>query len=135
MPEGNDVRLHLTRQGVAFLPEIPTQSGSRLTGTLVRKDDDQILVRVPMAVQQDGLMTRTLGQEVSIPARDIVQVERRQFNRARTGVAAAGGAVAVATLIAAFLKSQSQSLDPRPGEEEGPGIHGRWFQVVAFPIR
>jgi hypothetical protein len=135
VPEGNDVRLYLTRQGVAGLPEIPTQSGPRLTGTLVRKDNDQILLRVPVAVQQDGLMTRTLGQDVRIPASDIVQLERRSFNRARTGFAVAGGAVAVVGLIAAFVKSQPQNVDPRPGDEEGPGVHGRWFQLVTFPVR
>jgi hypothetical protein len=135
VPEGEDVRLELTRRAVSTLPEIPKQSGSTLTGTLVRKDDEQIRVRVPIAVRQDGLLTRSLEQEVRIAAGDIVHIERREFNRVRTGVAVLSGAAAVAVLVGSFLASRPPDPAVPSEEEEGSGIRLLRFLAFSFSIR
>lgn len=110
VPPGRDVRVEMTRLGFAALPEIPGQSGPRLVGTIAGRDDEQLRLRVPIAVLQDG---SALRQEVVIPARDILRAEIREVNRTRTGIVIATG---LATGVALYL-----SLDrgrPFTGEEE-----------------
>jgi hypothetical protein len=121
VPQGQEVRLHLTRQGLAALPEIPNQAGLTLTGKLVESGEDRLRVRVPIAIQQDAIVTRTLGQELVIPANAIVQVERRTFNRGRSALVLLGGAVVAAVAYASFRDSgpESPDLPGEPGEPEG----------------
>lgn len=119
VPEGDAVRLHLTGQGLVDLPELPVQGGSALKGTLMRWDDEQLLVRVRIAEQQDGLLTRDLGRDVAIPASRIARLERRELNRFRTGLAVAGGAGIVAVLLRMFSDVHSEGdADPMPHPAE-----------------
>jgi hypothetical protein len=121
VPEGQEVRLHLTRQGLADLPDILNQAGLTLTGKLLESGDDRLLVRVPIAVQQDALVTRTLGQDLVIPARSIVQIERRALDRGRSALVLVGGAVAAAVAFASFRDSgpDGPGIPREPGEPEG----------------
>ena len=75
LQEGRQVRVQMTRQGFAALPEIPHQSGPRLAGTLVSRSDDQLRLLVTVAV--DG-QNKSLGQQLVIPASDVVRYERRE---------------------------------------------------------
>jgi hypothetical protein len=121
VPAGDDVRVHLTRQGIANLPELPTQKGPTLTGKLLSTDGEQLRVRAPVALQQDGLVTRPLGQEVMIPAGEVLLIERRVFNRTRSSIAVGVGAVALAIAIASFHDSDPRTPETpeRPREPEG----------------
>jgi hypothetical protein len=133
VPEGADVRVHMTRLGFATLPEIPNESGPSLAGTLVRRTDDQILLRVPVATPPGGL-GGTIGQEVVIPTRDVVRFERREFNASRTGLTAAGGLLTAVVLYLSFEKGNPPNPDePEPPEEEG--FTGRLARIVLFSIR
>jgi hypothetical protein len=133
VPAGDDVRVHLTRQGIADLSELPIQIGSTLTGTLLSTDGEQLRVRAPVALQQDGLVTRSIGQEVMIPARAVVLIERRVFNRTRSSIVLGVGAAALALAIVSFQDSDPRSPETqgRPQEPEGP------LRIIrfAFPIR
>src|SRR5687767_3474052 len=79
---GTDVRVYLTREGLADLPEVLEHNGPFLKGTLLRREDERVLVRVPIAARQDGFYTSTVGQDVSVAAGQIVQLERRRLDRA-----------------------------------------------------
>lgn len=129
VPEGADVRLHLTRQGVADLPEIPGQEGEVVAGTLLRRSDGQVQLRVPIRVRNQGFPTQEFSQEVGVPARDIVVVEERRLSRARTGLLVAGGLAAVVLAITSFddgRQDQSPQIPPPP--EEGIRI-----PIFSFP--
>ena len=119
-PVGNDVRVELTRVGFAELPEMPSYPGPDLTGVLVRAEAGGLLLRVPVPVRVDGMLRETIDQDVTIPSRSIVQIERREFDRTRTGLSVAGG---VATLLGVFLGfkaggNDTPEIPQPPGEEE-----------------
>jgi hypothetical protein len=132
LPEGGRVRVQLTRQGFAALPEIPNQSGPRLAGTLVRRNDDQLRLRVPIKVDGPG---PDFGQEVVIPAGAIVGFERRELSRSRTAIAIAGGLATAAALYIGFEKGRPFTRDEseQPQEEE-PGIRAGLRRVLLLRI-
>ena len=122
-----DVRLELTRVGFAQLPEIPNRPGPDLSGRVVRKDPDQLFLRVPVAIRADGLVTGTIQQEVVVPAAEIVRVESRVFSRRRTAVVALGGVGAlIATAMAFGAGGPPVGQEPEPpiDEEVGSGTSG-----------
>ena len=113
------MRVEISRAGAISLPEVADVEGGALIGTLVRRLDDQIFLRVPTAIDMDGAVTRTLGQDVSIATSDIVSVEERQLNRRRTALVVGGG---LATLISLFVTFgdgvPNPELPPRDREVE-----------------
>lgn len=119
IPPGDEVRVHLTREQAEILVGVTDQPDVQVHGRLVARDSDQLILRVPVAVQPAAITTRTLGQDVAIPARRIARVERRELNRARTGLAAAGGVAAVAGVLFAYgLGVPNPELPPRREPEE-----------------
>jgi hypothetical protein len=120
VPPGQDVRVHFTRDAVAAdLASISNQGDLMVDGRLVRGDRDQLIVRVPVAMQAAGNVTRTLGQDVTIPASRIAQLERREFNRPRTWLAFGGGVAALVAVILAFGDGvPNPELPPRREPEE-----------------
>ena len=127
VPAGRDVRLELTRVGFAQLPEIPNRPGPELAGRLVRQDPGQLLLRVPVAIRADGMVTGTVEQDVLIPATDIIRVERREFSRRRTGVVALGGVALLVGVIQAFGSGGppvGQEPEKPIDEEAGSGPSG-----------
>jgi hypothetical protein len=130
VPPGERVRVHLTRQGLADLPDGPygqTLSGA-LSGTLMDAEAGQLLVRIPLGVRQEALVTRSLGQDVTIATGEVVLLERRTFDSARTGFAVAGGIAGVVAAILVFGAVQN-SPDPNPDPGEGEGFLMRLFSV------
>src|SRR5918996_1748192 len=81
VPAGSDIRVYVTRQAMADLTEVLEHDGPFLKGTLVRRDDERVFIRVPVAPRQQGFYMSTVGQDVSLPAAEIVQLERRRLDR------------------------------------------------------
>jgi hypothetical protein len=133
VPEGSRVRVQLTRQAFAALPEIPYQPGPRLAGTLVGRNGDELLVRVPITA--DALNGGMLGQQVAIPASGIVELESRELDRTRTAIAIATGVAGVVALYVGFEKGKPfQSENPeQPEEEEGMTLG--LTRLLQFSIR
>jgi hypothetical protein len=122
LPEGGRVRVQLTRQGFAALPEIPRQSGPRLAGTLVSQSDEQLRLRVPVEIEGTD---RIIPRDVVIPARDVVLYENRRLSRTRTAIAVAGGIATAIALYVGFEKGNPFTNEsPEQPEEEDPGIRG-----------
>jgi hypothetical protein len=130
VPPGLDVRVYLTRQGMADLPDLPDQGGPFLSGRLLRRDDQQLFVSVPVARRQEGFYSSQIGQEVGIRTGEIVQLERRQLNRASTGLFVAGTAVAAATVIFAIIDASR-----RPDQQLPPGPEEFRVPLFSFPVR
>jgi hypothetical protein len=130
VPAGQDVRVYLTREGIAELRDVAESDRPFVSGRLVRREEQRLLVSVPIARQQTGFYSKPIGQEVSIPTLEIVQLERRKLNRAGTGLLVAGTAAATAVVIYTIIEA-GRPPDPNgpPGPEEfrRPGF--------SFPIR
>ena len=118
VPDGNDVRMYLTRQGLAALDELPLESGPIVRGKLITQDNGDVTLRVPVATRQTGFHSSMIGQDVRIPTGDIVQVERRQLDKLGTGLLI-GGAIGVTALVMTLiLDSHSETVvEPPPPEE------------------
>ena len=128
LPQGGQVRVHLTRQGFAALPETTDLSRPRISGTLVSRDNDHVRVRVPLAFAAPGA---DAARDYVVPARDILVVEVRELSRMRTGLAVASGIAAAAAFYIAFEKGNPFSNDnAKPPEEEGSFRFGRRSQLV-----
>jgi hypothetical protein len=129
LPDGAQVRVQLTRQGVATLPEVLDQSGPRVAGTIVWRNDEQLLLRVPTAT---NILNTTLGQQVVIPTHDIVRFEARRFNRTRTAIVIGGGL----TLAAALYAGLETGRPAQPQDPEEPEVEGMALGVIRlFSLR
>lgn len=118
VPAGTDIRVYLTRQGLADLPEPLEQDGPFLTGTLVRREDERVFIRVPIAPRQEGFYTSTFGQDVSLATGEIVQLERRKLDRAGTALLVGGTAAAAGAVIFLIVEAFGEPGKPEPPEPE-----------------
>ena len=115
-PAGEDVRLMVTRQGAFELSEVTGVSATVpvLRGALVRVEDRTVLLRIPLENQQIGIHTEALGQTIRVPAEEILSVERRELDGARTGLLAAASAAAAAGVIFMIMESFGGGNSPGP---------------------
>ncbi len=120
VPPGESVRLFLTRAGVEAVNEggaeeaLSMVSEPVLSGEFVRRTGDDLFVRVPTVRRQVGFHTAQLGQDLRIPANEIVQIERQEFSRAKTGLLVGGATAAITGLIVYILNDarQPDSVNP-----------------------
>jgi len=118
VPVGQQVRVQLTRTGAAELPEVAVQ-GTTLRGRVVGREADRLRVRVAVGYEQEALVTRELGRDVDIPAGEIVSVQRREFDKLRTGALVAGGVGVIAVILNSFgvIDNEDPVEFPTPPEE------------------
>jgi hypothetical protein len=115
---GARVRVDLTRQGVADLPDqIPVGEDNALLGTLTRAGADQIMVRVPLGVDRQAMRAETFGQDVTVAVAEIEDLWLRRFSPVRTAIVVAGGAAAAAGLFYTFGAVANESAPGPPPEE------------------
>lgn len=119
VPPGERVRVHLTQEGLDDLVEFAP--GLAMDGTLVRADSDQLILRVSVVDQTVGIMTRSLGQDLTIPASRISRLEQRELDRRRTWLTVGVGAAAMATILASFGDGVPNPELP-PVEEDPAGF-------------
>ena len=114
VPPGESVRMYLTRAGVDAVNEggaeeaLSFVSEPVLSGEFVRRTGDDLFLRVPTVRRQIGFHTSQLGQDIRIPASEIVQIERQELSRGRTGLLVGGAAAAITGLIAFILNEARQ---------------------------
>lgn len=125
-PEGQDVRVIVTRDGASELREVADVASEvpTLTGRFMGFEDRNMLLRVPVGQRQAGFHTVSLDQTIRIPSGEVLQIERREFDRGRTALLA-GGAVAgsvfiIASIMQAFGGDTSGPGDPGPPESRIP---------------
>jgi hypothetical protein len=127
VPDGEDVRLLVTRQGAFELSEVTnveTGAAPTLRGTVVGREPETLMVRVPVGARQEGIHTVTLGQTIRVPEGEILQVERREFDAVKTGGLVAGvigGSVfIIVSIMDAFGGDQTNGDPPQPPESRIP---------------
>lgn len=114
-PPGEDVRLMVTRAGAFELGELTEVSTAVpvVRGALVRMEEREVLLLVPLENRRVGFHTEELGQTIRVPIGEILSVERREFDRTGTGLLAVGTAAVAAGVI--FLIIESFGSSTRPG--------------------
>ena len=116
VPPGESVRLYLTRAGVDAVNEAGNEEALStvfepvLSGEFVRRTDADLYVRVPTVRRQVGFHTSQLGQDIRVPAGEVVQIERQELSRAKTG-ALVGGTAAVITGLIVFILNDARQPD------------------------
>ena len=132
VPPGERVRVHLTQEGLDDLAEFAP--GLTMDGTLVRADSDQVILRVSVVDLTVGIMTRSLGQDLTIPAGRIARLEHRELDRRRTWLTAGVGAAAVAAMLTSFGEGVPNPELP-PVEEDPAGFTAMRAVISLFMIR
>jgi hypothetical protein len=130
VPPGQDVRVYLTRQGLAELPEMPDQSEPFVTGTLVRREEQRVFMRVPVARIQQGFYQSEVGQDISFPAVEIVQLQQRKLNPVGTGFLIAGTAAATTALVFVIMDA-FRGEDP----DDPPVVDEIRIPFFSLPVR
>ncbi|MEX2466870.1 MAG: hypothetical protein WD995_08160 [Gemmatimonadota bacterium] len=133
-PEGEDVRVLVTRRGAFELSEITAVQGEipSVRGRIVSKEQGEILLRVPVAQRTDGFHMVSLDQTVRVPTGEILQVERRDFDRGKTALlgagALAGSAFIIISIMDAFGGDAGSGEGPDPEETRIP------VPLISIPI-
>ncbi|MDE0074022.1 MAG: hypothetical protein OXR82_16115 [Gammaproteobacteria bacterium] len=128
VPPGERVRVHLTQEGPDDLAEFAP--GLTMDGTLVRADSDQLILRVSVVDQTVGIMTRSLGQDLTIPASRIARLEQRELDRRRTWLTAGVGAAVVAAMLTSF--GEGVPNPELPPVEEDPAGFTAWRAAISL---
>lgn len=114
VPPGESVRLYLTRAGVDAINEAGNEEALStvfepvLSGEFVRRTDADLYVRIPTVRRQVGFHTDQLGQDIRVPAGEIVQIERQELSKAKTGLLVGGAAAAITGLVVFILNDARQ---------------------------
>ena len=124
--------MHLTQEGLEDLVEFAP--GLTMDGTLVRADGDQLILRVSVVDQTVGIMTRSLGQDLTIPAGRIARLEQRELDRRRTWLTAGVGAAAVAAILTSFGEGVPNPELP-PVEDDPAGLTALRAGISLLSIR
>ncbi|MBV6522503.1 MAG: hypothetical protein MNPFHGCM_02651 [Gemmatimonadaceae bacterium] len=116
---GMDVRARVSAEASARIaPLLGVTSARTLTGTLITSVPDTIMVEVPATgVPDPGTVGPALSQRISIPRSDLVELEVRSLNRARTAAIVGGSAVVLVSLLLNVMKGD-------PAMEKTPGGGG-----------
>jgi hypothetical protein len=115
---GVDVRARVSPDASARIaPLLGAADARRLDGKLVELGGDTLIVEVPTVMLTNSEFGRTPNQRISIPRSELVELEVRKLDRARTmGIVGAGAIVLGVTLV--------NALKGEPGKEPLPGGGG-----------
>jgi len=136
VPEGESVRIFLTVQETraledgGMLENITVGSPPAVEGTLMRRAEEQLFVRVPVGQRQAGFHSQQLVHELPIGVGGIVHVQRRTLNRTSTGLALGGAAALVGALVFFIMDdavNAEQGQFPEPENFRAPRL--------TFPMR
>ena len=117
IPDGENVRVYVTRTVVETVGEVMTLSEPILRGRVTRRDPETLFIRVPTGVRQVGFHSAEIGQDVTIPLRDIIAIERRRLDRIGTGALVAGTAGAAAVVLFVIMEAFGEREVEEPCEE------------------
>jgi hypothetical protein len=131
---GSDVRVEMTRLGFAALPQIPSEPGPRLHGTLVSRENGSILLRVPVLIRRDAQVLGSIDQDLTIPVSEVLTWEARELHPVRTGFALAGVIVGALGAWFAFGAEGPPPGEPPvdPPDEEVPGFAR--IELFSLPV-
>jgi hypothetical protein len=105
LPPGENVRVYVSRSVIQQLQEVGDFTDPVVRGRIVRRNDEELFVWVPIGARQVGFHSTELGQDVRIPLTEIVQLERREIDRIGTGALVAGGIGTAAVVLFVIMEA------------------------------
>jgi hypothetical protein len=119
VPAGENVRLRVSRGALAELVEVMPTGEPVVRGTLVRREQGRLFVRVPVATRQQGFMSQPITQDVGIAAGEILEMELRRRSSGRTALFVAGTGVVAAAVIGTIVAGDRDRVirDDGPPDE------------------
>jgi hypothetical protein len=128
VPEA-EVRVRPTLEYRAGLRSLLGTEPSTLQGTVVRSDGAELTLEIVTAGIQYGVRAQPLTQRLDIPWVQVIEVEERRLDRARTtGVAATAGALAIGALVYLIrMEVGGTPDDPPSGGDEARIPLPAWF--------
>jgi hypothetical protein len=114
---GQAVRVRLTPEEADRLQSVRQTDSRVMDGVVVNRSAGELLVETPVGRLDPMGGTRVLVQRIDIPLGEIRDIERRQRDRFKTGVAIGGVALVVGVGVVAALQGGSGR---RTGEDPGP---------------
>lgn len=116
---GMSVRAYVNATaGDRIAPLLGGTDARRLTGTVIRNDNDTLIVEVPAVTREEnGGAIVTLHQRVTILRGEVLELEARHLDRVRTGALVGAGALVAGTALL-------DALETRGGKEPLPGGGG-----------
>jgi hypothetical protein len=131
VPPGENVRVFVTRSALIDLEDVIDVSGTNVRGRVIRQENNQLFLRVPVGARQVGFHSESIEQEVPIPVAEITQVERRSFNRTATGAFIAGGLGATAVVLFVIIQAYGEP----EFEENCPDCADLRVPLISIPFR
>lgn len=130
---GTPVRMRITGDQARALYEQRLTDDRLLAGTLVERSGDGFLVDTPVGHNDAQRGMRAVLQRVAVPERDVLEIEQRTLNKARTGAVMAAGMVAAGVVIALQSSGGGDGDDgPGPGTPESRRIPLLRFALPFF---
>ena len=131
VPVGEDVRLTVTRERVPDLSELTLQDEAVpvLEGTLERREDTSLIVRIPVGSRTDGFHSVALGQAIRVPPDAIISAELRVLDGFKTAGVLAGTVAGGVTLLLLGMEAINDQV-PIPGEDP-PDLQ---LKLISIPI-
>jgi hypothetical protein len=130
IPVGQEVHVHLSPRAQVELSQSGRRVEESVRGTLAERRDNQILLKVPIATEQEGFFRSDIEQDLSVAETDIVGIELRQFSGSKTALLV-GGAVGAGALIVLGIVAASGAGSGPPG----PGIEDIRIPLFSVPVR
>jgi hypothetical protein len=132
IPQGQEVRVYLTRAAVAALPAdvAPTDLNALyVRGRLEAREADSLTVGVPVGTRDPAFMTSDIRQLVKVRTAEVVDVRQREFSLPRTALLVGSGVALGATVITLIFQAENSDdiPDPNPDTSRVP--------IFSFPMR
>lgn len=111
----SDVRARLTARQVDELNGVLPSESRVIEGRVLEENGSSYLLLVPVLAELRGARIETINQRLDIPRSGIVELEMRELDRLRTGIAIGAGAAVLGFVAWRSLR------DPALGDSDPPG--------------
>ena len=131
VPVGEDIRLVVNRERVPDLSELTLQDdpAPTLQGTLERREDASLIVRIPVGRRAEGFHSVALGQAIHVHPDAIISAELRVLDGFKTAGVLAGTVAGGVTLLLLGMEAINDQA-PIPGEDP-PDLQ---LTLISIPI-
>ena len=114
-----DVRVYLSRRGMAELPEDLPTGGAFVTGRWASTTADSVMLQVPVVRRIEDPSAPDIRQNLFVARADVLEIRRRRFSTPRTALAIGGAVGAGAVILTVVLKAGgNEGVDTEPGPDQ-----------------
>lgn len=126
------VRAFLSPAGAERVEPLLNEARQTINGELVEVVPEGIYLEFPSAYVQSGMRTETLTQRLLVPHAEVLGLQRRQLDRARTVSVVAVASAAVGLLVYKVLTDESGGTTTPPPGGGPPEARLPLFRISAW---